>query len=124
VAGGAWTQNILYAFGPGSYVDAENPLANVVFDRTGNLYGTASAGGTSTLGAIFELSPPSTQGGSWTETVLYNFVGGPDGAVPAAGLLPSGSGTFYSTTEYGGTGNCLRTTDQPTGCGTVFAIAP
>ena len=124
VAGGAWTQNILYAFGPSSYVDAENPLANVVFDKTGNLYGTASAGGTSTLGAIFELSPPSTQGGSWTETVLYNFVGGPDGAVPAAGLLPSGSGTFYSTTEYGGTGNCLRTTDQPTGCGTVFAIAP
>jgi uncharacterized repeat protein (TIGR03803 family) len=124
VAGGIWTQNVLYAFGPSSYVDGQNPLANVVFDKAGNLYGTTSAGGAGSLGAIFELSPPSTQGGSWTETILYNFAGGSDGAVPAAGLLPSSTGTFYSTTEYGGTGNCLRMTNQPSGCGTVFAIAP
>ncbi len=123
-SGGAWTENVLYQFGGGSYIDGQFPLADLVLDAKGNLYGTASAGGSNSLGTVFELSPPSSKGGSWTETILYNFVGGSDGATPAAGLIAGTGGVFYSTTQYGGSGNCLHTLNQPTGCGTVFAIQP
>jgi hypothetical protein len=128
VAGGAWKQNILYKFGNSSS-DGAFPAAKLIFDAAGNLYGTTLDGCNTYvcyggLGAVFKLSPPSSQGGSWTETILYHFQGGSDGAVPAAGLLPSGGGAFYSTTQYGGAGNCMHTVSQPTGCGTVFAIQP
>jgi uncharacterized repeat protein (TIGR03803 family) len=129
VVGGSWTQNILYTFDTSTSPDAQLPVGNLVFEQSGNLYGTAAGGCASqsyfqfcasSQGAVFELSPPAVQGGSWTET-LYQFQGSPDGAGPAAGLLPSGS-TFYSTTQYGGSGNCPHTESQPTGCGTVFQI--
>jgi uncharacterized repeat protein (TIGR03803 family) len=123
-AGGAWTQNVLYQFGGGSYIDGQFPLADLAFDTKGNLYGTTSAGGSSALGMLFELTPPSTKGASWTETILYNFVGGSDGATPSAGLIAGTGGAFYSTTQYGGSGNCMHMIVEPTGCGTVFAIQP
>jgi uncharacterized repeat protein (TIGR03803 family) len=46
---------------------------------------------------VFKLSP------SGTETVLYSFTGGADGATPYAGLIQDGAGNLYGTTPYAGT---------------------
>jgi hypothetical protein len=131
VAGGAWTQNILFTFGnpaTGTTTDGAYPIGTLAFDSAGNLYG-AEMGSDCTsqfcfggFGTIFELTPPSSPGGTWTETTLYQFQGGNDGATPAAGMLVKGS-ALYSTTQSGGTGNCLHTVNQPAGCGTVYEIS-
>jgi hypothetical protein len=56
-------------------------------------------------GTVFKLTPPATTGGTWTESVLYNFTGGSDGADPDAGLIAGASGgALYSTTHGGGSG--------------------
>ena len=54
-----------------------------------------------------------------TETVLYSFQGGNDGAIPADGLIADASGNLYGTTEQGGGKGCMAQ-----GCGTIFKIAP
>src|SRR5208283_5342872 len=79
---GGWNETVLYSFSGG--MDGSHPsLSYVIFDKLGNLYGTASnGGGANGYGVVFELSPVGT---SWTETVLYSFVGGTDGAVPLNG---------------------------------------
>src|SRR5450755_1130869 len=67
--------------------DGTTPLGALVPDQAGNLYGTAPEGGfcrvsTHGCGVVFELSPPAILGGDWTETILYTFTGGSDGANP------------------------------------------
>src|SRR5258708_3527483 len=56
---GGWTEKILYNFCPASpsCTDGENPtFAKLLFDSSGNIYGTAFAGGALGNGAVFELS--------------------------------------------------------------------
>jgi hypothetical protein len=54
----------------------------LIFDKLGNLYGT-NDGSISGNSSVFELSPPSIQGGAWTETTLHDFaVGSRDGHQP------------------------------------------
>jgi uncharacterized repeat protein (TIGR03803 family) len=117
---GGWTQTVLYSFKGGS--DGQNPLSRLVFDSAGNLYGTTSGGGTGTCsgcGTVFKLAPNSRSG--WTESVIYTFKGGSDGAFPYAGLTLDSAGNLYGTTLLGGTQptNCLGWS-----CGTVFKLAP
>src|ERR1035441_7300854 len=78
-------ENVLYNFGNGT--DGAIPIfAGVIFDATGNLYGTTSAGGAYGGGTVFELTP--TAGGTWTEKVLYSFKNdGTDGINPKAGVI-------------------------------------
>lgn len=119
-----WTETILYAFG-GSQ-DGADPSGSLVFDTAGNLYGTTFFGGSQDCefgcGTIFELSPPTVQGGSWTKTTIYSFSGGSDGAYPAAGLVFDKAGNLYSTAALGGgTGSC---SELAPGCGTVFELSP
>ena len=96
-SGGIWNESILHAFTFGS--DGGNPFASVVFDPSGNLYGTTISGGTSNFGVVYELSATS----GWQETVLWDF-----GATPGDGLNPVSNITFnlgghiYGTTESGG----------------------
>jgi hypothetical protein len=102
---GAWQESVLYAFLGGS--DGESPSGNLVFDASGNLYGTTSRGGTGTAcgtvgcGTVFELSP--NPNGGWTKTSLYNFRSEPDGAFPV-GLTFDGSRKLYGITTAGGSG--------------------
>jgi uncharacterized repeat protein (TIGR03803 family) len=107
--GGTWTETVIYAFnyvGDGGIV----PVAGLVSDKQGNLYGQAE-GGTAGAGLIFELSPGSN--GIWTENVLYNFAGGVDGTFGyLTTMVLDGSGNLYGTTEGGGT----------YGFGTVFTL--
>ncbi|MGA2003809.1 MAG: choice-of-anchor tandem repeat GloVer-containing protein [Terriglobales bacterium] len=112
------TETVLYRFAGG--VDGALPVAALVMDEQGNLYGTTqNGGGTGCLfnsgvgcGTVFKLTP----GG--TETVLYAFTGGADGANPWAGLAIDAQGNLYGTTNQGGVG-C-----QGYGCGTVFMLTP
>jgi uncharacterized repeat protein (TIGR03803 family) len=96
---GAWTETILWNFTSGS--DGANPVAGLVLDATGALYGTSKAGGPAGVGTVFKLTPPSG-GSGWTESTLWGFSGGTDGAAPTGTLLPDGSGGFYGTTQFGG----------------------
>ncbi len=68
-AGGGWTEKVLHSFANGT--DGARPLASVIFDAAGNLYGTTTEGGTNRDGTVFELTP--TAGGGWTETLLHSF---------------------------------------------------
>jgi uncharacterized repeat protein (TIGR03803 family) len=98
VSGNTLNEKVLYSFLGGN--DGAAPYASLV-PYNGNLYGTTSAGGANGDGTIFELSPPVSAGGSWSEKVLYSFLGGNDGAAPYASLVPY-NGNLYGTTSAGG----------------------
>jgi len=99
-SGGAWTANVLHSFG--RLTDGTSPVAGVIRDAAGNLYGTTIAGALHGDGIVFELSP---QGSSWTEKILYAFAGGTDASSPWGGLNFDPAGNLYGTTEYGGANN-------------------
>ena len=84
-------------------------------DKSGNLYGTTVQGGANNVGALYQVSPPSTPGGDWTETVIHSF-NGTDGTAPAGRLLIAADGTMYGTASGGGT--------NPNQSGTVFKLTP
>jgi uncharacterized repeat protein (TIGR03803 family) len=116
--GTGWTEKLLYIFKGGT--DGAFPMAGLIIDARGALYGTTLGGGNSTCnangcGTVFKLSPPAARTNLWTETVLYRFRGGTDGFGPLAGLLAGAKGVLYGTTGFSGTG-CE--------CGTVFELAP
>jgi uncharacterized repeat protein (TIGR03803 family) len=92
-----WTESVLHSFTGGT--DGYGPYAGLIVDSTGNLYGTTPAGGVGS-GTVFTLPPNS--GGSWRKSVLYNFSGFADGAVPYGGLVFDKAGNIYGTTAYGG----------------------
>ena len=106
---GSWVTVPLYDFSGGN--DGALPASRVVFGPDGNLYGTTSEGGGSGCngsgcGTVFKLTPPPTACKTalcfWSETVLYRFTGGADGAVPEYGdLIFDSSGAIYGTTSAG-----------------------
>jgi uncharacterized repeat protein (TIGR03803 family) len=113
---GKWQETVIYEFQGGN--DGGIPLGGLTIDAHGNLYGTAAVGGGEFNGVVFELSPSNS--GSWTETVLYYFVGGSDGYFPEGNLIFDKAGNLYGTTSGGGTGFC----GLGIPCGTVFELSP
>jgi uncharacterized repeat protein (TIGR03803 family) len=96
---GTWTETDLYSF-PGGASGAK-PTGGLIFDSSGNLYGTAAEQGHYGQGVVFELTPGSD--GSWTETVLHSFRAFPvDGINPQGGLVFDQAGNLYGTTQQGG----------------------
>jgi uncharacterized repeat protein (TIGR03803 family) len=93
----AGNETVLHSF---TNADGASPAGDLIMDAAGNLYGTTSGGGS---GTVFELIPPSTSTGSWTEIVLHRF-NGSDGANPIAGLIMDASGNLYGTARGGGSG--------------------
>ena len=94
---GEWAEEVLYSFQQGT--DGNSPISNLVFDVTGNLYGTTSEGGLGS-GTIFKLSPIGA--GKWTETVVHAFEGPPDGGFAYNGMVVDAFGNFYGATVHGG----------------------
>jgi uncharacterized repeat protein (TIGR03803 family) len=117
LASSAWAANkeeILYTFTGGN--DGGDPAAQLIFDSSGNAYGTTVVGGTSNFGTVFKLTPHAN--GKWTETVLYSFLGEADGKNPYGGVTIDAKGDLYGTTVSGGReGIC-----DGDGCGTVFKL--
>ncbi len=107
--GGGWTKTTLYSF-QGN--DGAAPSASLIFDQAGNLYGTTVTGGPHHDGVVYQLSQ---QGTSWSETVLYSFAGGSDGAYAIASVTFDKQGNLYGTTLFGG---------GSANGGVVFQLAP
>ena len=109
--GGSYTEKILHNFN-NNQTDGANP-SGLVFDPSGNVYGTTANGGTEFFdcGVVFELSPASS--GQWTETLLHTFTC-TDGQYPVASLIFDPSGNLFGTTQYGGAYEK----------GTVFELTP
>ena len=100
---------MLYSFtGP----DGSFPVASLLRDSAGNLYGTTENGGTFGQGVVFRLDP------SGKETVLHAFTGDRDGAAPVACLIHDRAGNFYGTTRLGGT-DCFPGYQ----CGVAFKLS-
>jgi uncharacterized repeat protein (TIGR03803 family) len=116
VAPGAWAQNnykTLHRFKQGK--GGVEPLGGLIFDQSGNLYGTTMFGGEVDQGTVFKLIPQSD--GSWSEDVLYSFctrTSCASGQYPYASLVFDAAGNLYGTTELAGAN----------GGGTVFKLAP
>lgn len=85
-------ETVLHTFA--NSTDGANPVADLILDSSGNLYGTTKLGGAG-YGVVFEIS-----GG--VENSLYVFAGTNDGAGPLAGLIRDSSGNLYGTTSFGG----------------------
>ena len=102
------TEKVLYSFG-GYLGDGSYPVAGLVFDTNGNLYGTTLTGGEYSVGTVFEITSDDA------EKVLYSFGGYPgDGYYPEAALVFDTDDNLYSTTDQGGA----------YAKGTVFEITP
>ncbi len=91
---------VLHAFA-GFTGDGSGPVASVIADAPGYLYGTTSLGGASNTGTVFRIRPDGTG-----FQLLHTFVGGPnDGAAPGSAMVPDQSGNLYGTTWTGGAAN-------------------
>jgi uncharacterized repeat protein (TIGR03803 family) len=112
VAAPAAMLTVLHSFAGGN--DGASPMAGVVFDASGNLYGTTAYGGLG-FGTVFKVSKAGT------ETVLYRFKAGADGEAPDGDLLLDSKENVYGTTFFGGAygGGCV----SESGCGTVFKVS-
>jgi uncharacterized repeat protein (TIGR03803 family) len=112
--GGNANAGVVYNLGPASRFTKETilysfaglgrPSGDLLFDQTGNIYGTTSSGG-----VVFELTP---SGKGFTEDVLYTFTGGNDGSEPQSGVISDAAGNLYGTATAGGA----------FGFGTVFEL--
>jgi uncharacterized repeat protein (TIGR03803 family) len=99
--------SVLYSFGG---ADGGSPVAGLIGDGAGNLYGTTRFGGLSDDGVVFMLTLATRQ-----YTVLHSF-SGLDGAQPFAALIRDSAGNLYGTTWEGGA------SPFPGGYGTVFKL--
>ncbi len=111
-----WTETVLYSFcAQSACTDGQLPVAGLIIDAMGNLYGTTQGGGNGEYigtGTVFMLTPNAAKT-TWTETVLYVFTGASDGEGPHASVIMDVAGNLYGTTEAGGNGG-----------GTVFELTP
>jgi uncharacterized repeat protein (TIGR03803 family) len=107
-------ETVLYRFLGWPYTDGELPLAPLIMDNVGNLYGTTFQGGVFSGGTVFEL----TKAGK--ETVLHSFEGS-DGASPQFdSLIWDQDGNLHGTTPVGGGTSCFG----GSGCGVIFELTP
>jgi len=111
------TETVLHSFA-GPPTDGAGPVASLIRDAAGNLYGTAEAGGENNSGVVFELIRCNS---AYDFKVLHSFTGGADGGYPVAGLIRDAAGNLYGTTFHGGaeSSNCGGLT-----CGVVFKLSP
>lgn len=99
----AQTFEVLYNFT--GFADGGYPQGGVVGDSAGNIYGTASSGGSTLNGTLFEVDPT----GKFAVVFTFDYE---DGQMPYGDLLLNSTGDLYGTTAYGGTA----------GGGTVFEV--
>ena len=78
-AGNDWIEQIIYGFPQ----NGGTPFSGVIFDASGNLYGTTTGHGLPSGGSVFQLVPSN---GGWTQNVLYHFQEQSDGYEPHGGL--------------------------------------
>jgi uncharacterized repeat protein (TIGR03803 family) len=119
-AWGQYTEKILWSFtgyGDGG-MGAAPTYESLIFDSSGNLYGTTTSGGTGGDGGIggngvvIKLIPTSS--GPWTPDPLHPFAGGDEGSSPLFGVTFDSAGNLYGANE----------SDGADGQGTVYKLTP
>ncbi len=105
---GGWNITVLHTFTNGD--DGASPSNGVIFDQSGNLYGTTSAGGNHSYGVVYELSYGAS---GWSETVLHSYAGGVDGQY-GGGLAFDTHGNLFGFTGEGGS----------SGWGIIYELEP
>jgi len=113
IQGGAWSEQLLHSFDR-TNSDGGNPMAGVLLDLKGNLYGTTLNGGPGGGGIAFQISPPSSRSGHWKEAILYGFSKNGKGFNPESPLLFDSKGNLYGTANDSGEAYY----------GTVFRLSP
>ncbi len=111
-SGSNWIGTFIYNFTGGS--DGAYPVAGVIFDPAGNIYGATTSGGSGHGGTVFKLSPSN---GGWTFDLLYSFTSAENGfqiAGPVGNLILDTAGNLYGTTF----------ADGEFGYGSVFELTP
>jgi uncharacterized repeat protein (TIGR03803 family) len=103
-----WKEDILHIF-TGKNGDGAGASSGLTFDLAGNLIGTTEQGGSAGYGTAYQLAHSKS---GWKETVLYQFNGTTEGAIPDSGLINDKNGSLYGVTSNGGTG----------GYGTVYEL--
>jgi uncharacterized repeat protein (TIGR03803 family) len=116
-----WRLTVLYKFLGG--VDGSLPgWGDLLFDRSGNIYGTTTYGGDYNAGTVFKVTHAGSQ---WTQSVLYSFHpedhGPTDGSHPYGGLTFDDAGNLLGTTLQGGFPDAP---EMNYGAGTVFQLTP
>jgi uncharacterized repeat protein (TIGR03803 family) len=119
LASHGWSEMVLHSFNSRGG-DGWQPSASLIFDASGNLYGTTYYGGAGEslrgyggTGTVFKLVPQVD--GSWSESIVHSFLrSGNDGAYPLSSLVIDRAGNLYGTTEGGGANKR----------GTVFELTP
>jgi uncharacterized repeat protein (TIGR03803 family) len=118
--GGAWTEEILWDF-LGYPGDGQGPVGALAIGPDGAIFGVTEYGGLGG-GTVFQLTPPASPGGSWVETLLYEFPpqAGFSGSAYPAGVILGPNHVLYGTTgQYDG-----KACDDGNPCGTVFEVTP
>jgi uncharacterized repeat protein (TIGR03803 family) len=108
-------ESVLHSF---TGYDGFGPVAGLVQDAAGNMYGTASSGGSAGWGTVFEISAAGDF------SVLYNFQGYTtgDGGLASSGqpMVLDSAGNLYGVTWEGGDAYAC----PGFGCGVVFKLDP
>jgi hypothetical protein len=103
--GKGWCETVIYSFcpngGSSGCLDGGAPVGSLLIDSGGNMYGTTDADGAGVSGVVYELKPPVSGSGPWTESVLFSF-NGADGDHSASGLAMDSAGNLYGLTSNGG----------------------
>jgi uncharacterized repeat protein (TIGR03803 family) len=107
-----WKETPIHSFTGGD--DGGAPWSPVIADSSGNLYGTATTGGTGVVGVVWKLTPPASADALWTETVVYNFTGNADGGEPFGRVVFGPNGSLLGTSAGYGEYNY----------GTLYALTP
>jgi uncharacterized repeat protein (TIGR03803 family) len=110
----AGQQTVLYRFT--GTADGIQPMAGVIRDAAGNLYGTTAGGGSSQRGTVYKLDPAGHH------AVLYSFSGGADGGNPQSRVIRDAAGNLHGTAMNGGVTN--ESICDGSGCGVIFKIDP
>lgn len=99
---GRWTETVRHRFR--SSPDGATPDGPLLAGDGSVKFGVSTTGGTGICsdvgcGTAYRL----VQGeNGWTETIIYQFQGGPDGAVPVDRLVADANGSLYGATAEGG----------------------
>jgi uncharacterized repeat protein (TIGR03803 family) len=112
----AWTETVLYRFT--GQADGYYPVATLLNDTNGVLYGTTTGNDLNEYGTVFSLAPPVQGQMAWSFSLLHTFVcGSGDGCLPLGRLTFDTKGNLDGTTKYGGAYNVFDG-------GVVFALTP
>lgn len=96
--GGSFNTNV-YHFG--ALTDGGLPSGSLVQGSDGTMFGTASFGGANGFGVLYSITGNFSTG-TGTQTPVFAFTNGNDGANPQGSLIIDNAGNLYGTAPNGG----------------------